>query len=277
MILEAMSGVADSDDATFKLKGNAETGAAYVEVLSGGGGGAGTSDTLETTQVLVKNAVEAINTATGEVSATPTANTVLARLKDLLTGIVLNSGTNVIGNVGLDQTTPGTTDSVTVKASAGIGSLTETAPATDTASSGLNGRLQRIAQNITSLIGLLPTALTAGGNLKTAILEALPAGTNSIGKIEEQTIDITTIQNVAIGATSAASLVVGATTNRVTLSASSDCWVAIGADPTAAAHDGAFFLASGAQSYPIKVTPSTTKIAVIQDSAAGYLSVIESE
>ena len=39
------------------------------------------------------------------------------------------------------------------------GSLTETAPATDTASSGLNGRLQRIAQRITSLIGLFPTSL----------------------------------------------------------------------------------------------------------------------
>jgi hypothetical protein len=34
-----------------------------------------------------------------------------------------------------------------------IGSLTETAPTTDTASSGLNGRLQRIAQRLTTLIG----------------------------------------------------------------------------------------------------------------------------
>lgn len=39
------------------------------------------------------------------------------------------------------------------------GSLTETAPATDTASSGLNGRLQRIAQRLTSLIALLPGSL----------------------------------------------------------------------------------------------------------------------
>ena len=43
-----------------------------------------------------------------------------------------------------------------------LGSLTETAPATDTASSGLNGRLQRIAQRLTSLISLVPTALGAG-------------------------------------------------------------------------------------------------------------------
>lgn len=34
------------------------------------------------------------------------------------------------------------------------GALTETAPANDTASSGLNGRLQRIAQRLTSLITL---------------------------------------------------------------------------------------------------------------------------
>jgi hypothetical protein len=39
------------------------------------------------------------------------------------------------------------------------GALTETAPATDTASSGLNGRLQRIAQRLTSLIALVPASL----------------------------------------------------------------------------------------------------------------------
>lgn len=42
-----------------------------------------------------------------------------------------------------------------------IGALTEAAPADDTASSGLNGRLQRIAQRLTSLIALLPTSLGA--------------------------------------------------------------------------------------------------------------------
>lgn len=47
-----------------------------------------------------------------------------------------------------------------------IGSLTETAPENDTASAGINGRLQRIAQRLSSLIVLLPTALGAGGGLK---------------------------------------------------------------------------------------------------------------
>lgn len=40
-----------------------------------------------------------------------------------------------------------------------LGALTEAAPASDTASSGLNGRLQRIAQRITSFIALLPASL----------------------------------------------------------------------------------------------------------------------
>lgn len=41
-----------------------------------------------------------------------------------------------------------------------IGSVTETAPATDTASSGLNGRLQRIAQRITTLLGIYDSTNT---------------------------------------------------------------------------------------------------------------------
>lgn len=47
-----------------------------------------------------------------------------------------------------------------------LGGVTETAPATDTASSGLNGRLQRIAQRITSLIAVFTAGpLTDAGSL----------------------------------------------------------------------------------------------------------------
>lgn len=53
-----------------------------------------------------------------------------------------------------------------------IGSLTETAPGTDTASSGLNGRLQRVAQRLSSLIALIPASLTGGGNFKVSIAES---------------------------------------------------------------------------------------------------------
>ena len=62
------------------------------------------------------------------------------------------------------------------------GSLTETAPVSDTASSGLNGRLQRIAQRITSLISLFPTSLgrkaSASSLATTLSTEDLAAITN---------------------------------------------------------------------------------------------------
>jgi hypothetical protein len=45
---------------------------------------------------------------------------------------------------------------------AAVGALGETAPASDTASSGLNGRLQRIAQRLTSLIALFGPQTTGG-------------------------------------------------------------------------------------------------------------------
>ena len=51
---------------------------------------------------------------------------------------------------------------VAISTNSELGVVTEAAPGTDTASSGLNGRLQRIAQRLTSLIALLPTALTNG-------------------------------------------------------------------------------------------------------------------
>jgi hypothetical protein len=62
------------------------------------------------------------------------------------------------------------------------GTLTETAPATDTASSGLNGRMQRIAQRFTSLIALLPAAL--GQTTKTASLSVSIASDDDLqGKL----------------------------------------------------------------------------------------------
>ncbi len=72
-----------------------------------------------------------------------------------------------------------------------IGDLTETAPATDTASSGLNGRMQRVAQRLTSMIALLPSSLgikTAAGSLSVAPASdaafVLGAGTALVGKIK---------------------------------------------------------------------------------------------
>jgi hypothetical protein len=71
------------------------------------------------------------------------------------------------------------------------GAVAETAPASDTASSGLNGRLQRIAQRLTSLIALLPTALAANGGLKVELASALDATNDSIALDARATVGAT--------------------------------------------------------------------------------------
>lgn len=58
-----------------------------------------------------------------------------------------------------------------------VGSLTETAPTTDTASSGLNGRLQRIAQRITSLITAVGSPFQAGGSIGNTSFASTQSGT----------------------------------------------------------------------------------------------------
>jgi hypothetical protein len=80
-----------------------------------------------------------------------------------------------------------------------VGALTETAPASDTASSGLNGRLQRIAQRITSLITALGSPFQAGG--------ALGAGAAIIGKVGIDQTTPGTTNAVAIATVAAATAV----------------------------------------------------------------------
>lgn len=76
----------------------------------------------------------------------------------------------------IGQTTAAGSFSVTIASDDGVqsklGIVTETAPASDTASSGLNGRLQRVAQRLTSLIALVPTSLgtkTSAGSFSVTV------------------------------------------------------------------------------------------------------------
>lgn len=58
-----------------------------------------------------------------------------------------------------------------------IGAVDESAPTTDTASSGLNGRLQRIAQRITSLISAVGSPFQAGGSIGNTTFSSTQSGT----------------------------------------------------------------------------------------------------
>jgi len=86
------------------------------------------------------------------------------------------------------------------------GDLTETAPASDTASSGLNGRLQRIAQNITTLIGRLPASLGVKANSASFSVAPSSDGTWPLGPSTASGAAITPV----VGAANVHSLVVKA-------------------------------------------------------------------
>lgn len=85
--------------------------------------------------------------------------------------------TNVDSDNGPKEPTPVTIVSgsaeVQITNAAQVGATNEPAATSDTAASGLNGRLQRIAQRLTSLIGLFPAAL--GPQTSAASFSVTPA------------------------------------------------------------------------------------------------------
>lgn len=128
----------------------------------GGGGGGDASAANQGTQIAI---AAAGNVLTGAVTETaPATDTASSGLNGRLQRIAQRL-TSLIGLLptSLGAKTAATSFSVTTATDDSsvtlTGALTETAPATDTASSGLNGRLQRIAQRLTSLIALLPASL----------------------------------------------------------------------------------------------------------------------
>lgn len=134
-------------------------------------GAAGSTDATAANQVLQIAQETAINTALGTVTASPTANTVLDRLKALLTGIVLAAGSAIIGKVGIDQTTNGTTNAVALT---GYSNNNITTATTTTVKSGA-GTLHGI--NVNSLGTVASSAVvydnTAGSGTKIATLDTL--------------------------------------------------------------------------------------------------------
>lgn len=103
-------------------------------------------------------------------------------VKDFTTGIAAKLRTFLV-NTDENVTVHGLVDSANGEI---LGTLTETAPASDTASSGLNGRLQRIAQRLTTLLPAnltVKAASTAPDGTEPALVVTLsPNGVNSNGR-----------------------------------------------------------------------------------------------
>lgn len=144
-------------------------------VPSGGGGGGGLTDAeLRATPVPVSGPLTdaQLRAVAVPVSGTVTATGPLtdAQLRAVAVPVsgTFFQGTQPISAAALPLPTGAATEATLATRltesdfDTKTGSLTEAAPGTDTASSGLNGRLQRIAQRLTSLIALLPAALVGG-------------------------------------------------------------------------------------------------------------------
>ena len=111
-------------------------------------------------------------------------------------------------------------------------------------------------------------ATSSNQDIQKAVLDAIKVA---------QTLHKTYGQAIALALTSVQSSSVGSTTKRVVLTPTMDCWVELGTNPVAVvAGSTSIFLPAGIPSYPIDVTPSSTKIAVIATAASGYLSIFES-
>jgi hypothetical protein len=82
-------------------------------------------------------------------------------------------------------------------------------------------------------------------------------------------------QVVAIGSTSTQSATFNATTSRIILNSTVDCWIKLGTNPTASATTGSFYQSAGIPSYITSVTGVTDKLAVIRTLGDGNLSIIE--
>lgn len=110
--------------------------------------------------------LDTVNTNLGTVNTSiGTVNSSVTSTNTKLDTVNTNLGT-LNSSVGAVNTSVGTSNTR-------LGDLTETAPASDTASSGLNGRAQRVAQRLTTLIGTVATETT---------LAALSAKFSSLGQ-----------------------------------------------------------------------------------------------
>lgn len=92
-----------------------------------------------------------------------------------------------------------------------------------------------------------------------------------------QALSVVQTQLLTTGATSVQSNTVSVNAQRVVLTVAQDTWIAVGENPTATKGAGSFLLFGGTQSYPILVKSGVTKIAALQDSTSGSVSIIESE
>ncbi len=127
-----------------------------------------------------------VNIQNATLAVTQSGSWVIAAGTAVIGHVIVDSG-SITANAGTNLNTSALALDASVTAlvpttdfDSKIGSLTETAPATDTASSGLNGRLQRIAQRLSTLITAVGSPFQAGGSIGNTTFAATQATAASL-------------------------------------------------------------------------------------------------
>jgi hypothetical protein len=156
---------------------------------SGGGGGGGAVTVADGADVAEGATTDAAAAAGGTGSVSAKLRRISAQLPAALGSVAAASS----------LATTASTEDV-----ARTGIITETAPATDTASSGLNGRLQRIAQRLSSLLALFTaTAFSDANRLPTQQKDSLAVSGSATSAAVLFTQDMTGFNSISVQTTSA--------------------------------------------------------------------------
>lgn len=136
------------------------TGLPYTAGGGGGGGASTIADGADVTQGAIADAASTVG-GTGTVEA---KLRLMTTQLDTVHNDLIAANTQLPTVLGNQAAAASLGTALSTEDIARLGIITETAPASDTASSGLNGRLQRIAQNITTWIGKLTTTASMDAN-----------------------------------------------------------------------------------------------------------------
>lgn len=228
------------------------------------------------------------NTFTSETEYDVIANGMGYSIGDVLTKATLKQ---LIGGAYIDTFWHNqTTDTVIAKANIDMAKLqraNEQIAITSTALGGIADSQATDASSSWSVIALLKGLWTntkvafGAGNVDTTTqrvtLSNDDVGVASLESVAlSQSITLVTAQNITITAASTQTAAVNASTKRIVVTAfGNDCWIKMASNPTATvAGTDCIPLTDGVPSLPYTV-PAGTKVAVIADSATGYLNVQE--
>ena len=137
-----------------------------------------------------------------------------------------------------------------------VGATNETAAATDTATSGINGLLKRIAQRLTSLIALLPASLgqkTVANSLAVVVSSdqsAIPVTLSGVATAAGQALALAGATSIASGqvtAGAAATLAAARATRRCVTILNTDALLSVYIGPATVTSGNGMLLRAGVQ------------------------------